>query len=42
MQATSKKISGYTYEVTIKEGATEMEHYKKSAAKMIAAARQFP
>lgn len=42
MQATSKKISGHTYEVTIKEGATEMEHYKKSAAKAIAGDRQFP
>ena len=42
MQATSKKINTHTYEVTIKESAAEMEHYKKSAAKKIAEARQFP
>jgi trigger factor len=42
MQATSKKINAHTFEVTIKESATEMEHYKKSAAKKIAEARQFP
>jgi trigger factor len=42
MQATSKKINAHTFEVTIKENAAEMEHYKKSAAKKIAEARQFP
>lgn len=42
MQATSKKINAHTYEVTIKESATEMEHYKKQAARKIAEARQFP
>ncbi len=42
MQATSKKISAHTYEVTIKESAAEMEHYKKTAAKKIAEMRQFP
>jgi trigger factor len=40
MQATSKKISAHTYEVTIKEGAVEMENYKKLAARKIAEARQ--
>lgn len=42
MQATSKKINAHTFEVTIKENAAEMEHFKKSAAKKIAEARQFP
>lgn len=42
MQATSKKLNAHTYEVTIKENAAEMEHYKKSAAKKIADSRQFP
>ncbi|MCB9806600.1 trigger factor family protein [Candidatus Peribacteria bacterium] len=42
MQATSKKINAHTYEVTIKESAVEMEHYKKNAAKKISEARQFP
>jgi trigger factor len=42
MQATSKKINAHTYEITIKESAAEMEHYKKSAAKKIAENRQFP
>lgn len=42
MQATSKKVNAYTYEVTIKESASEMEHFKKSAARKIAEARQFP
>lgn len=42
MQASSKKISAHTYEVTIKESAAEMEHYKKTAAKKIAEMRQFP
>lgn len=42
MQATSKKINAHTYEVTIRESATEMEHYKKQAARKIAEARQFP
>jgi trigger factor len=42
MQASAKKINAHTYEVTIKESAAEMEHYKKSAAKKIAEARQFP
>lgn len=41
MQATSKKINAHTYEVTIKENAAEMEHYKKSAARKIADVRQF-
>jgi trigger factor len=42
MQATSKKLSAHTYEVTIRESAAEMEHYKKSAARKIAEVRQFP
>ncbi len=42
MQATSKKINAHTYEVTIKENIAEMEHYRKSAAKKIAEAQQFP
>lgn len=42
MQATGKKINAYTYEVTIKESAAEMEHYKKWAARKIAEVRQFP
>lgn len=42
MQATSKKINAHTYEVTIKESAAEMDHFRKSAAKKIAEARQFP
>lgn len=41
MQATSKIINAHTLEVTIKESAAEMEHYKKSAAKKIAEVRQF-
>lgn len=41
MQATSKKINAHTYEVTIKENAAEMDHYKKSAARKIADVRQF-
>jgi len=42
MQATSKKLNAHTFEVTIKESAAEMEHYKKAAAKKIAKTRQFP
>ncbi len=42
MQATSQKINAHTYEVTIKESATEMDHYKKVAARKIAEERQFP
>lgn len=42
MQATSKKINPHTYEVTIKENAAEMEHFRKSAAKKIAESQQFP
>jgi trigger factor len=41
MQATSQKTSAYAYEVTIKESATEMDHYKKVAARKIAEERQF-
>jgi len=42
MQATSKKVNAYSYEVTIKESAADMEHYKKQAAKKIGEVRQFP
>lgn len=42
MQATTKKLNAHTYEVTIKESASEMEHYKKQAARKIADVRQFP
>ena len=42
MQATTKKLNAHTYEVTIKESAAEMEHYKKVAARKIAEVRQFP
>lgn len=42
MQVTSKKINPYSYEITIKESAVEMEHFKKVAARTIAENRQFP
>lgn len=42
MQATSQKINAYTYEVTIKESAADMEKHRKVAAKKIAQVRQFP
>ncbi len=42
MQATSKKASGNTLEVTIKESGAEMEKYKKEAVKALAEERQFP
>ncbi len=42
MQATSKKASSNTFEITIKESGVEMEKYKKEAVRAIAEERQFP
>lgn len=42
MQATSKKTSSNTFEITIKESGSEMEKYKKEAIRALAEERQFP
>lgn len=42
MQATSKKASGNTLEITIKESGAEMGKYKKEAVRALAEERQFP
>jgi len=41
MQVIKNSLNAFTYEVTIKESTSEMEHYKKQAAKKLSESRQF-